>query len=242
MRIPRVFIAQPLASGMKVTLDATTSHYLQNVLRLREEAAIVLFNGKGGEYPAVLKTCSKRKSLVQLGNSVAGDRESPLRIHLGLGLSRGERMDMAVQKATELGVSQISPLVTERCEVRLDEQRMRKRREHWCKIITSACEQCGRNRIPQIALPARLDSFVAGAEADLKLLMHPTETASSLPESGVRTIVVLVGPEGGFSDREVTLCAGLGFVPFRLGKRILRTETAPLAALSVLQYRWGDFS
>ena len=242
MRIPRAFIDKPLANGLELELDAITSHYLQNVLRLREGARLTLFNGQGGEYPAVIKSCHKRSAVVQLGDGVDNDRESPLRIHLGIGLSRGERMDIVVQKATELGVTEISPLFTERCEVKLNDQRMIKRRDHWQKIITSACEQSGRNCIPRINAPVKLEPFLANADASIKLLMHPAdEPGTALPGSGVSSVLVLVGPEGGFSDQEVSLCADHGFITFCLGQRILRTETAPLAALSVLQYRWGDF-
>ncbi len=242
MRIPRAFIDKPLANGLELELDATTSHYLQKVLRLREGARITLFNGQGGEYPAVIKACQKRSALVQLGDGVDNNRESPLRIHLGIGLSRGERMDTVVQKATELGVTEISPLFTERCEVKLNDQRMLKRQDHWQKVITSACEQSGRNRIPRVHAPVKLEPFLANADASIKLLMHPAdEPGTALPGSGVNSVLVLVGPEGGFSDQEVAQCTHRGFVTFCLGQRILRTETAPLAALSVLQYRWGDF-
>jgi len=177
---------------------------------------------------------------VQLAESFAGQTESPLRIHLGQGLSRGERMDWAIQKATELGVSEITPIVSERCEVRLKDERTDKRLAHWRQIAISACEQCGRSTLPVIHPPLLLAEWVKQTAAELKLVLHPVaEPLTSHPKPG--TLAFLIGPEGGLSDNEVAQAAQAGYLPARLGPRVLRTETAPVVALAVAQQLWGDF-
>ena len=177
---------------------------------------------------------------VELRESLTGLPESSLQIHLGQGLSRGERMDWAIQKATELGVAEITPLFTERCEVRLNDERMQKRLEHWQQIAISACEQCGRSKVPVIHVPQSVKDWQAAVQADLKLVLHPV--AQPLTEHAApSTLAFLIGPEGGLTDAEVAHAAEQGFLPARLGPRVLRTETAPIVALSVAQQLWGDF-
>lgn len=155
-------------------------------------------------------------------------------------MSRGERMDWAIQKATELGVAQITPLFTERCEVRLNDERAQKRLEHWQQIAISACEQCGRSKVPVIHAPQLLKDWQASVQADLKLVLHPV--AQSLTQHATpHTLAFLIGPEGGLTEGEVAQAAEYGFQPARLGPRVLRTETAPVVALSVAQQLWGDF-
>jgi len=177
---------------------------------------------------------------VQLNEQFAGQIESPLRIHLGQGLSRGERMDWAIQKATELGVSEITPIVSERCEVRLKDERAEKRQAHWQQIAISACEQCGRSVVPVIHAPMALADWIKKTEADLKLVLHPVaEPLTSHDKPG--TLAFLIGPEGGLNDAEVDQAQDAGFHAARLGPRVLRTETAPVVALSVAQQLWGDF-
>lgn len=238
MRLSRFFIDSPLALGTH-SLPETAAHYIGRVLRLPAGAAVQLFDGSGMEFRGELLEVGKKQVSVQLHEQVPGLPESSLRIHLGQGLSRGERMDWAIQKATELGVVEITPIVSERCEVRLKDERADKRLAHWRQIAISACEQCGRSVIPQINPPVTLAEWLS-VEAALKLVLHPVAEplASHQPPA---TLAFLIGPEGGLSDAEVEQATRAGFLPARLGPRVLRTETAPVVALSVAQQLWGDF-
>lgn len=239
MSLPRFYVAAPLALGVH-NLPEAQAHYLSRVLRLTVGAAVQLFDGSGQEYRGELTSVSKKAVQVELRECLDGQPESSLRIHLGQGLSRGERMDWAMQKATELGVAEITPLFTERCEVRLNHERMQKRLEHWQQIAISACEQCGRSTVPVIHPPQSLQDWQAAVQADLKLVLHPV--AQPLTEHATpSTLAFLIGPEGGLTDAEVTQAAEYDFQPARLGPRVLRTETAPVVALSVAQQLWGDF-
>jgi len=238
MRISRFFIDAPLSLGQQ-DLPETAAHYISRVLRLTTGAAVQLFDGSGHEYRGELVEVGKKRVTVDLHNRLPGLPESNLRIHLGQGLSRGERMDWAIQKATELGAAEITPVISERCEVRLNEERADKRLAHWRQIAISACEQCGRSIVPIIHPPTPLNEWLA-VEAALKLVLHPVAeplTAHQRPA----TLAVLIGPEGGLNDTEVAQARSAGFQPARLGPRILRTETAPVVALSVAQQLWGDF-
>lgn len=238
MRLSRFFIDAPLALGEHVLPDAS-AHYIGRVLRLAPGASVQLFDGSGQEYLAELLEVSKKTVRVQLHESVSGMQESRLRVHLGQGLSRGERMDWAIQKATELGVAEITPIMSERCEVRLKDERADKRLAHWRQIAISACEQCGRSVLPVIHPPQPLTEWLA-TDAELKLVLHPVAEplASHLAPT---TLAFLIGPEGGLSDGELAQAQGAGFQAARLGPRVLRTETAPVVALSVAQQLWGDF-
>jgi 16S rRNA (uracil1498-N3)-methyltransferase len=199
-----------------------------------------LFDGSGQEFLGELVEVGKKNVRVELRESFAGLAESPLRLHLGQGLSRGERMDWAIQKATELGAARITPIVSERCEVRLKDERADKRTAHWRQIAISACEQCGRSVLPQIDAPVSLAEWLQATEADLKLVLHPVaEPLASHARPG--SLAFLIGPEGGLSDAEVEQARAAGFHAARLGPRVLRTETAPVVALSVAQQLWGDF-
>ena len=239
MSLPRFYVAAPLALGVH-DLPEAQAHYLSRVLRLTVGAAVQLFDGSGHEYIGELTSVTKKAVQVELRESLAGLPESSLHIHLGQGLSRGERMDWAIQKATELGVAEITPLFTERCEVRLNDERMQKRLEHWQQIAISACEQCGRSKVPVIHVPQSVKDWQATVQADLKLVLHPV--AQPLTEHAApNTLAFLIGPEGGLTDAEVAHAAEQGFLPARLGPRVLRTETAPIVALSVAQQLWGDF-
>lgn len=239
MSLPRFFVAAPLALGVH-DLPEAQAHYLSRVLRLTVGAAVQLFDGSGQEYIGELTSVSKKAVQVELRECLDGLPESALQIHLGQGLSRGERMDWAIQKATELGVAEITPLFTERCEVRLNDERMQKRLEHWQQIAISACEQCGRSKVPVIHVPQSVKDWQATVQADLKLVLHPV--AQPLTEHTTpSTLAFLIGPEGGLSDAEVAQAAEYNFQPARLGPRVLRTETAPIVALSVAQQLWGDF-
>lgn len=239
MSLPRFYVDAELALGT-VDLPEATSHYLSRVLRLAVGAQIQLFDGSGDEYLSEITAISKKVVSVELTKQVAGLPDSSLAIHLGQGLSRGERMDWAIQKATELGVTEITPLFTERCEVRLNDERAEKRLAHWRQIAISACEQCGRSRLPVIHPPKLVAEWIQALQADLKLVLHPVAqplTAHQPPNS----LAFLIGPEGGLTEAEVAQAADAGFLPARLGPRVLRTETAPVVALSVAQQLWGDF-
>ena len=239
MRLSRFFIDAPLSLGQH-ELPEAQAHYIGRVLRHAAGDAVQLFDGSGQEYLGELIEVGKKAVRVELREQLAGQAESPLRIHLGQGLSRGERMDWAIQKATELGVSEITPIVSERCEVRLKDERADKRLAHWRQVAISACEQCGRSVLPVIHAPVTLAEWQAHVQAELKLVLHPV--AAPL-ESHARphSLAFLIGPEGGLSEAEVEQAKAAGFHAARLGPRVLRTETAPVVALAVAQQLWGDF-
>lgn len=239
MRLSRFFIDAPLALG-RHALPEAQAHYIGRVLRLAVGDAVQLFDGSGQEFVGELVEVGKKTVQVELREQFAGLAESPLRIHLGQGLSRGERMDWAIQKATELGVAEITPLVSERCEVRLKDERADKRLAHWRQIAISACEQCGRSVLPTLHAPVVLADWLAQTEAELKLVLHPVaEPLASHPRP--QSLAFLIGPEGGLSEAEVQQAQRAGYHAARLGPRVLRTETAPVVALSVAQQLWGDF-
>ncbi len=201
MSLPRFFVAAPLALGLH-DLPEAQAHYLSRVLRLNVGAKVQLFDGSGQEYRGELTGVTKKTVQVSLQECLEGLPESSLPIHLGQGLSRGERMDWAIQKATELGVAEITPLFTERCEVRLNDERAQKRLEHWQHIAISACEQCGRSKVPVIHPPQSLKDWQTRVEADLKLLLHPV--AQPLTEHATpSSLAFLIGPEGGLTEDEV---------------------------------------
>lgn len=239
MRLSRFFVEGPLALG-RHSLPEAAAHYLARVLRLGAGESVQLFDGSGQEFIGQLLEVGKKQVVVELHESLAGLAESPLKIHLGQGLSRGERMDWAIQKAVELGVSEITPLFSERCEVRLNDERSDKRLAHWRQIAISACEQCGRSQLPLIHPPQALAEWQAQVAADLKLVLHPQAMALQSHAKPQR-LAFLIGPEGGLSEAEVSAACAQGFVPARLGPRVLRTETAPVVALAVAQQLWGDF-
>ncbi|GGJ09535.1 16S rRNA (uracil(1498)-N(3))-methyltransferase [Halopseudomonas pertucinogena] len=239
MRISRFYLDAPLASGEQ-SLEGDLAHYIGRVLRLGPGAPVQIFNGSGQEWPGEILDVSKREVRLALGAPVSGLAESPLQIHLGQAVSRGERMDWAIQKAVELGVAEITPLFTERCEVRLQGERADKRQQHWQQIAVSACEQCGRSRVPAIHAPVALADWLTGLQADLKLVLHhrTDQDLRSLPAPA--TLGLLIGPEGGLSAGEIDLAEAAGFHAARFGPRVLRTETAPVVAVGIAQHLWGD--
>ncbi|WP_394559797.1 16S rRNA (uracil(1498)-N(3))-methyltransferase [Aquipseudomonas alcaligenes] len=239
MRLSRFFIDAPLSLGQH-ELPEAQAHYIGRVLRHSAGDAVQLFDGSGQEYLGELIEVGKKAVRVELREQFAGQAESPLRVHLGQGLSRGERMDWAVQKATELGASEITPIVSERCEVRLKDERADKRLAHWRQVAISACEQCGRSVLPIIHAPQTLSEWQAGVQADLKLVLHPV-AAPLESHAKPQSLAFLIGPEGGLTEAEVEQAKAAGFHAARLGPRVLRTETAPVVALSVAQQLWGDF-
>lgn len=238
MRLSRFFIDAPLSLGQH-ELPEAQAHYIGRVLRHAAGDAVQLFDGSGHEYLGELIEVGKKAVRVELREQLAGQVESPLRVHLGQGVSRGERMDWAIQKATELGVAEITPIVSERCEVRLKDERADKRLAHWRQVMISACEQCGRSVLPVLHAPQPLSEWQATVQAELKLVLHPVAEpwATHTPP---RSLAFLIGPEGGLSDKEVEQAKLAGFHAARLGPRVLRTETAPVVALAVAQQLWGD--
>jgi 16S rRNA (uracil1498-N3)-methyltransferase len=245
MRLSRLFVDRPLATGQTVVLPADRAHYVTRVLRARVGDALVVFDGRGGEHRATLERATRQEVAIAVGEHLERDVESPLAVTLALGISRGERMDLALQKATELGVAAVRPLFTERTVVDLAGERLQRRMAHWRGVLTAACEQSGRTRLPGLHPPASLSQHLsAHAETAVPhtgLLLDPQAatgpTALPRPEGPV---TLLIGPEGGLSDAERAAAYHAGYRGLRLGPRVLRTETAPLAALAILQALWGD--
>ncbi|MBB5015898.1 16S rRNA (uracil(1498)-N(3))-methyltransferase [Rehaibacterium terrae] len=243
MRLTRTYIDAPLSIGATVTLPEAASAHLLRVLRLGVGDACVLFNGDGCDYDARLVSVAKKSAQAEVLRQREIDRESPLRIILGQGLARGEKMDLVLQKATELGVAAVAPLITERTEVKLDAERAGKRLAHWQGVLASACEQSGRARLPSLAEPQALAAWAAALPQDtIKLALDPegecTLAALALPANA--EVALAVGPEGGLSERDRATLRAAGFRGLRLGPRILRTETAGLAAIAALQALYGD--
>jgi 16S rRNA (uracil1498-N3)-methyltransferase len=244
MPISRIFQAKPLTPGGTLELDEQASHHLARVLRANSGDAVTIFNGEGGEYTAEINHIDKKKVTVILGAHHDRDAESPLKLTLAQGISRGEKMDYTIQKAVELGVTQIYPLLTERCNVKLDAERRQKRLQHWQSIAISACEQSGRNRVPEVMAPLTLSKWLAAIQADKCFVLAPT-SAHKLQEISLKnngSVVLLIGPEGGLSDSEIAEAMQYHFLPLNLGPRILRTETAAVAALTALQCFFGDMT
>lgn len=243
MRVPRIHLPQTLAPGTRLPLGETASGHLLRVLRLKPGAPLIVFNGDGGEYEATLTAVEDRAAVVTLGRLHNIRRESSLAITLAQGISRGERMDYTLQKSVELGVARIVPLETEFSQVKLDGARLERRCQHWGGVIASAGEQCGRTRLPELAAVTPLGRWLdTSACRGLCLVLDPagdvTLTQLSAPSAG--HITLLIGPEGGLSDQEVASARRAGYRGLRLGPRILRTETAGIAALAALQTLWGD--
>jgi 16S rRNA (uracil1498-N3)-methyltransferase len=241
MRIPRVFISQPLSSDQVIELDDATCHYLGKVLRMQEGRELHVFNGMGGEYAASILGVTKKSVCIRLGNFCADNRQSPLKLELAIGISRGERMDWVLQKATELGVTRITPLMTERIEVRLSGERLAKKMAHWQQILISACEQSQRYILPELSEPSNVEQWLSQVDAELKFVLHHRDSQGLPAGKSPNSLALLIGPEGGLSEVEITQALAQNFSPLTLGPRVLRTETAPLVAISLVQYLWGDF-
>lgn len=242
MRIPRIHTCQELQADTSFDLEPGPSQHVARALRMKVGDALVLFDGRGGEFPATVSAVGKKQVRVETGTHNPREAESPISIHLGIAISRGERMDWVVQKATELGVTAITPLLTGRTEVKLKAKRAEKKISHWQQIAVSACEQSGRNRVPQLAPLTPLDAWLARTEAEQKLVLHHRALNVDNCEAAATSYALLVGPEGGLSKDEITLAENAGYQSLQLGPRVLRTETAPLAAIAILQSRWGDMS
>jgi len=245
MRIPRIYVPHPLQPGRDIELPTQAGEHIARVLRLDRGHPLRLFDGRGGEYAGEIASLAKRAATARvLSATPVVDRESPLRITLGQGIARGEKMDWILQKATELGVARIVPLITHRTEVKLDADRAERRLAHWEAVLASACEQCGRNRLPRIDEPVKLADWAAALDADadagVRLALDPNGDANARDLVPAAQVTLVVGPEGGLSETDLAALAQAGFRGLRLGPRILRTETAGLAALAALQTLHGD--
>lgn len=243
MATPRFFLPMIQPHARRVELTPEAAHHAMKVLRLQTGAGIVLFDGTGGEYPAFISAMGRQGVSVEIGPWCEREAESPLRVTLAQAIPGGDKMDYVLQKATELGVFRIQPLSSERSIVRLSPERAEKRVHHWQKVVNSACEQCGRNRVPEVAPILALGDWLgslADSEARISLAPGAAQGLHQLaPPSG--PLILLTGPEGGFSSPELRAVESRGFTSVHLGPRVLRTETAALVALAAMQTLWGDF-
>ncbi|QIQ21974.1 16S rRNA (uracil(1498)-N(3))-methyltransferase [Zophobihabitans entericus] len=241
----RLYHSQPLSENNQILLDDDAFNHAIRVLRMKQGDEVILFDGSNYIYPAKLIEVNKKSATAQTTQRILDNRESPLNLHLGQVISRGEKMEFTIQKSVELGVNTITPLFSERCGVKLDAERLEKKQQQWQKIAISACEQCGRNVVPTINPVMQLEEWCQSLNTDLtdslKLNLHPRA------KSGVNgltltsnTIYLLIGPEGGLSEDEITMTTKYDFTDILLGSRILRTETAALTAITALQVRFGD--
>lgn len=243
MRIPNIYVQQALALEQSIALEDSAAQHVAKALRMKSGYKLVLFNGDGFFYPSTITDVSKKQVSVHVDEQLEANSESPLHTHIGQTISRGDRMDYAIQKATELGANEISPLFSERCEVKLNPERQAKRQAHWQQVAISAAEQCGRACVPVIHPPVDISSWINTLdEATTKLVLHhrDTQNLSTLPQP--KSVALLIGPEGGLSEQEITEAQTKQFIACTLGPRVLRTETAPITSLSVLQWLWGDFN
>lgn len=241
MRIPRIFQPLPLSADQVIELDAQATVHLTRVLRLKPGDELVVFNGEGGEFRATMETVGRRSAQIRLADFIDRSVESPLELVLVQGVSRGERMDYTVQKAVELGVSRIVPVLTERTVVNVKGERQERRRAHWQSVVISACEQSGRTRIPQVSPMMSLHDWLDQPDEGARFVLHHrAESGLNTMANSPTSITLLVGPEGGLSSAEITAACSAGYSPLRLGERVLRTETAAVTALSILQWLWGD--
>ena len=241
MRLTRVYVEEPLQAGQPCVVEGSAANHIMRVLRLGDGDLLTLFDGRGGEYGARISGLNKHSVKVDVLEHREVERESALHLTLAQGISRGERMDWVMQKATELGVTRIIPVITERTMVKLDERQSEKKVQHWRGIVVAACEQSGRNRVPEVTPPVAYYEVIRAIEPSMtRILLSPTGTqrASELPRS--THIAMLIGPEGGLSDNEREAAVAAGFQEVRMGPRILRTETAAIAALAALQHDFGD--
>lgn len=240
MRNPRIFVPLPLQAGQPVELTDSAANHVGKVLRMKPGEPLILFNGEGRAWQGQVASVSKKVVGVTLESEIEGATESPLSIHLGQSLSRGERMDYAIQKATEMGVTEITPLFSERCEVKLNAERQEKRLKHWQQVAISACEQCGRNVVPVINPPQSVSDWMGAQESDLRFVLHHRTEKKLEGFDKPGSVSLLIGPEGGLTAEEIASAESAGFNALALGPRVLRTETAPITAITLMQYLWGD--
>ncbi|MFT5116483.1 MAG: 16S rRNA (uracil1498-N3)-methyltransferase [Kiritimatiellia bacterium] len=254
MHIPRIYVSQSLAENSTIGLEPEAAHHIAKVLRMKVGRQLTLFNGEAlngiavdgcyGEFSATLVSVDKKKVSVELGSFIERQTESPLAIELGACLIKNDRMDWLLQKSVELGVSTIFPLFSEFTDVKIAEDRLEKKMQHWQRIIINACEQSGRVFIPTLHAPQNIQSWIASTNTEKKYVLHPYIAISSsdaVNSEAPISAALLVGPEGGLAEHEVECATNHNFTGLVLGKRILRAETAPIAALALLQHQFGDF-
>lgn len=242
MRIPRIFVDLPLSEHTLFDLPDGAFQHCCKALRLKDNHPVIVFNGSGGQYQAHLTNVQKRSAQLAVESFESLTNESPLKVTIGQSISRGERMDYAVQKAVEAGVYKIQPLFSERCEVKLNDARIEKRVQHWQQVAISAAEQCGRGVVPEVTMPMPLTDWLLTCDNMLKLTLHH-HSARPIREYTMhetKQIALLIGPEGGLTEQEVGDAKNAGFQAIALGPRVLRTETAPVVALTALNTIWGD--
>lgn len=243
MSLSRIFIDQKLSLNQHITLDSQASNYVIQVLRLGLNDSLLVFDGYNlGEFRAIITTVNKRNAIIAIEEFIAVNKESPLTINLLQGVSRGEKMDFTIQKTVELGINTITPIFTQYCNVKLAGERLVSKIEHWQGVAISAAQQSGRCLVPKI-LPAQdfIACFDVLQKNNLCLVLDPkADTRIAQIPQKPDNITILVGPEGGLSDQEIVLAKQNNFIPISLGPRILRTETAALTAISILQSKWGD--
>ncbi|WP_261834036.1 16S rRNA (uracil(1498)-N(3))-methyltransferase [Vibrio ishigakensis] len=241
MRVPRIYHPNPIESASIVQLSEDAAGHVGRALRMQPGQEVLLFDGSEFEYLASITEVTKKNVTVEIKSKTESHVESPLDIHLGQVVSRGDKMEFTIQKSVELGVNTITPLLSERCGVKLDAKRFEKKLQQWQKIAISACEQCGRNKVPVIRPIMQLEDWCEEEYQGLKLNLHPRAPYSinSLPEP-VQKVKLLIGPEGGLSDGEIEMASEKNFEQTLLGPRVLRTETAALTAITALQVRFGD--
>ncbi len=242
MRIPRIYTPQSLAQSTLVDLDDSAANHVGKVLRMQAGRELILFNGEGAyHFKAVIEHSDKKRVSVNILEKVESHNESPLRIHVGQALSKGDKMELVIQKAVELGVTDITPLWTEHCDVKLNAERMEKKLKQWQGIIISACEQCGRDILPTLNPVVKFQDWITSVNADEKWVLDPRGNAEQTTPETVTSAVIAIGPEGGLSQDEIQLACDNGFKAKLIGPRVLRTETAALTAVTLLQSQWGDF-
>ncbi len=240
MRIPRIYTAQALGPEQEIVLEKNASNHLLKVLRMEAGRSLILFNGDGHEYAASIVRIDKKQAVIFTNDCNHRPNNSPMSVEIAIGISKGDRLDWVVQKATELGVNGVYPLYTSRCEIKLDKAREEKKRANWTQIAISACEQCQRNTLPEIHQPMSLNEYLDHCDTECKFVMHHRADASLEASSRPKSLSFVIGPEGGLDDQEINDAQAHGFKTLSLGNRVLRTETAPIVALSISQFLWGD--
>jgi 16S rRNA (uracil1498-N3)-methyltransferase len=242
MRIPRIFTPQILCEHTTVQLDDHAANHVSRVLRMTAGRSLLLFNGSGSfHFNAIIEHADKKSVTVNILEKINTDNESPLSIHLGQALSKGDKMEFTIQKAVELGVTAITPLWTEHCDVKLNKERLEKKHKQWLGIIIAACEQCGRNIIPTLHPAKKIQDWLSEIQADEKWVLDPRGQPDQVANDSITSSAIAVGPEGGLSKVEIDMACQFHFKAKLIGPRVLRTETAALTAITVLQSRWGDF-
>ncbi|GAA3927057.1 16S rRNA (uracil(1498)-N(3))-methyltransferase [Litoribacillus peritrichatus] len=241
MRIPRIYNKALSHEKNNLMLDAELSHYLGRVLRMKAGQQLYMFDGQGYEVLAEIEEFETKSCVrVAVVDVVENDKESPIYIHLGQSISKGDRMEFTIQKSVELGISEITPIFAERSEVKLKGERLQKKVDHWQSIAASACEQCGRSVVPKVNPPVSLEQWLRLRQEPVRITLHHRATADLRTLEKPLTAALLIGPEGGLSETEIKISEESGFKSITIGPRVLRTETASLTVLSLMQYQWGD--